>query len=214
MKSKSIFFLLSMVFLSSCSSIILSLYGLKKERVRSKTEIIRYAKKFNIPQTDLFILSKDYSYFLDSLDKIAIQKEKLQPYPNCFSSLKVKNHYQPLQVSYYNSLGNLESFHLNCYAGGFPNLKWNFSDGFVPKTQAPIDSLVSIGNYARFITHINGNKADIGIQDYYVFIHWGIFMGRQSKRFIGEIQDNLKLSKNQKVKVFYINVDNTFSDKR
>jgi hypothetical protein len=213
MKLKIVFFSLFAMLLSSCSPIMSSLYGLKKEKMRTTKDIERYAKKNDIPQADLFVLSKDYSRFLDSLDKVAIQKGNLPVYPNCFSSLEVKNHYQPLQVSYYNNSGELESFHLNCYAGGFPNLKWDFFDKFVPETQAPIDSLLSINNYMRFITRINGDKVNVETHDYYVFVHWSIFMGRQSKRFIRKVQDNIKLSKNLKVKVFYINVDNAFAKK-
>jgi hypothetical protein len=35
-----------------------------------------------------------------------------------------KNHWQFLQAVYYDAAGRQQSFHINCYAGGFPNLHW------------------------------------------------------------------------------------------
>lgn len=200
-----------LLMLSSCSNILLCMYGMKKEKERSTGDILKYAKKYKIPQDDVYVLSRAYLSFLDSLDKLEINKHNLPIYPDCFSSPEVKNHYQPLQAAYYSDSGKLISFHLNCYAGGFPNLKWRNFNEFVPKTQAPLDSLLSIENYMRFVTNINGNQ-NTEPHNYYVFVHWGIFLGRQSKRFIKEVQNNVKLSKDSKVKIFYINVDNVFAE--
>lgn len=37
-------------------------------------------------------------------------------------------------------------------------------------------------------------------------------MGRQSKRLIGFVQDNVKLATDKRVKIIYVNTDNFFAD--
>ena len=98
--------------LTSCSSIFTGLYGLKKIKTVDEKTIVQYAKKYNIPDVDSYELDTAYFSYLFSLDTTKYKSQ-------------IKNHYQPLQALYYDNLGYLKSFQVNCYAGGFPNLKWD-----------------------------------------------------------------------------------------
>jgi hypothetical protein len=67
---------------------------------------------------------------------------------------QIKNHYQPLQALYYNANGELSRFYVNCYAGGFPQLKWNRNgilNTFPPQHQAPVDSILSLKTLSNFL---------------------------------------------------------------
>jgi hypothetical protein len=44
-----------------------------------------------------------------------------------------------------------------------------------------------------------------------VVVFWTRFMGRQTKRFVETVQQNVNLSKGKAVNVIYINNDNFFS---
>lgn len=111
----SIFTFLTFTFifgLTSCTSVFTVLYGIKKTKTVDEKTIARYAKKYDIPTADSYELDTAYFSYLFSLDTTKYQSQ-------------IKNHYQPLQVLYYDNLGYLKSFQVNCYAVGFPNLKWD-----------------------------------------------------------------------------------------
>ncbi len=97
--------------LSSCNSMFTCLYGIKKNRKIDEKTIARYSKKYNIPTADSYELDGVYFSNLISLDTVKYKSQ-------------ITNHCQPLQALYYDNLGSLKSFQLNCYAGGFPNFKW------------------------------------------------------------------------------------------
>jgi hypothetical protein len=142
------------------------------------------------------------SLMTDSLKRIELKQQ-------------VKNHYQPLQALYFNKSGKLESFQINCYAGGFPNLNWDRDSiltTFPPKLQAPLDTLVSDSILISFLQPIsNSHEIRLGVYDYEVYVFWSKFMGRQNKRFINFIQENCKLTNEKNVRVIYINIDNAFA---
>ncbi len=198
----NIFILILALGLTSCSAIIKGLYGIKNPKELNDQTIIRYSEKYNIPLTDNYKLDTAYLTFLSSLES---KNSKEQ----------IKNHYQPLQVLYYGKTGQLESFQINCYAGGFPNLKWN-RDGimaiFPPRKQAPIDSIIPLDLQLKFI-HPLAQTKNISIEryDYIVIVYWNRFMGRQSKRLIHYVRENSKLAKDRKVKIIYVNTDNIFA---
>ena len=178
------------------------LYGLKKLKNVDTATILEYAKKYHIPREADFTLDTAYLKFLSSFDS-SIYKEQ------------VKNHYQPLQALYYNRKGQLVSFQVNCYAGGFPNLDWNRNGNmtiFPPKQQAPLDKIMPLDTLREYLeplsqSKINSNRND----DYTVVVFWSIFMGRQSKRLIHTVQDNLQLGTNKRIRVLYVNTDNFFA---
>ena len=72
--------------------------------------IVRYANHYNIPIADGYELDTSYYAFLLSHDKARYKEQ-------------INNHYQPLQALYFDKSGQLQSFQINCYAGGFPNLQ-------------------------------------------------------------------------------------------
>lgn len=150
------------------------------------------------------MLDTSYLNYLASLDKIKYREQ-------------IKNHYQPLQALYYDQNGSLRSFQTNCYASGFPNLKWD-KDGimttFPPKQQTPLDSLVPFETLHKYIRPLT-STANISFEnyDFIVVVFWSKFMGRQSKRLIHHVQDNIKLARDKRIKIVYVNTDNMFARK-
>ena len=187
---------------SSCSKIITGIYGIHNIETVDKEAILKYEKKYRIPNADSYQLDTSYFTNLFSLDTIKYKSQ-------------IKNHYQPLQTLYYDNKGNLQSFHVNCYAGGFPNLKWN-RDGnfktFLPKQQAAIDSILPLYKQLEFFIPLH-NRNDFQKEDYDIFVvvFWNKFMGRQSKRLVQYVQKNVTLSQNNRVKIIYVNNDNIFA---
>lgn len=178
------------------------MYGLKNPKHLDNLSITKIADKYDIPEKNLFVLDSSYLSFLFSLDSIKYKKQ-------------MKNHSQPLQVMYFDKSENFISYYINCYAGGFPNLKWNRNgilNTFVPKTQTPLDSVISFRQHLKYIKTLNNKSvpSDTLNSDYYVIVYWNRFMGRQSKRLIKYIEENIKLSGNKKVQTFYVNTDNAF----
>ena len=188
--------------LTSCTSISTGMYGMKKTKTVDEKTMTRFAKKYNVPVTDNYELDTTYFSYLFSLDTTKYKQE-------------IKNHYQPLQALYYDNSGHLKSFQVNCYAGGFPNLKWDrdkIMTTFPPKQQAPIDSIVSLETHLKYLQPLlQTEKIQPDNYDYIVIVHWNRFMGRQSKRLIRFVQDNSKLETNKNVKIIYANTDNLFA---
>jgi hypothetical protein len=204
-KPLSIFLLLlvTLIFgLSSCLSIMTKCYGVKKIKPVKEQTILRFANKYNIPKNDLYELDTSYFNYLFSLDTSRFKSQ-------------IKNHYQPLQVQYFGNEGFVKTYLVNCYAGGFPNLKWNRNEiltTFPPKQQAPIDSLISLNTQMKFLKPLSQSSTlSIDNFDYVVLVFWNRFMGRQSKRLIHFVQANCKLDLEKKVKIIYVNTDNIFS---
>ncbi len=188
--------------LTSCSSIFTGIYGMKKTKTVDEQTIVRYTKKYNIPNADSYELDSAYFSYLFSLDTTKYKEQ-------------IKNHYQPLQALYYDNSGYLKSFQVNCYAGGFPNLKWDRNEimtTFPPKQQAPLDSIVPLKTHLKYLKPLSQTeKIQPDNYDYIVIVHWNRFMGRQSKRLIRFVQDNSKLEPEKKVKIIYANTDNIFA---
>jgi hypothetical protein len=200
-KGITFIFILSIT-LTSCSKMIFRLYGMKNIKEVDDKTILRYAKRYQIPLKNIYQLDTAYFSFLFSLDSAKYETQ-------------IKNHYQPLQALYYENNGYLQSFHTNCYTGGFPNLKWNreeIFDTFLPEPRAPVDSIVSLQKLLNYLIPLQETQ-DFSIDsfDYIVVIHWNRFMGRQSKRLIQLVQENVKLSGNKTVEILYVNNDNIFT---
>ncbi len=187
--------------LTSCSSIIGLFYGMKNLKKINENTIVRFSKKYDVSQTDNYELDTSYVSFLFSFDTTKYKEQ-------------VKNHYQPLQALYYDKKGQLISFQINCYAGGFPNLHWNRDNimtTFPPQQQAPVDSIIPLDIQLKYLRPLSRtNSFSIKNYDYIIFVYWNIFMGRQSKRLIHSVQENCKLSGDKKVKIIYVNTDNFF----
>lgn len=188
--------------LTGCSTIISGLYGIKKIKTVDEKTIVHYSEKYNIPLSDNYELDSSYIGFLNSIDTTRYKAQR-------------QNHYQPLQMLYYDNTGVLKSFQINCYAGGFPNLHWDRNGllaAFPPKSQAPVDSILSFETQITFLRLLSQSKEfSADSCDFFVVVYWNRFMGRQSKRMIRFVQDNIKLATPKKVKVIYVNNDNFFS---
>jgi hypothetical protein len=189
--------------LTGCSSIFSGSYGIKKTKKLDEKIINRYAKKFNIPNTDNYELDTAFTSFLFIQDT------------SIYTQQQLNNHFQPLQALYFDISGSLKSYQVNCYAGGFPNLNWNrqgIFNEFIPKQQAPIDSLLTLTTQLNFLKPLSKSYLiSTESYDYVIVVYWSRFMGRQSKRFIRIIQKNIQLEKTKKVKIIYANNDNIFA---
>ena len=134
--------------LTSCSAIFTGLYGMKKlEKIDAPT-MVKCTDKFNIPAAQSYRMDTAYFDFLFKLDALQYKEQ-------------IKNHYQPLQALYYSKEGHLQSFQVNCYAGGFPNLKWDRNEimtTFPPGQQAPLDSILPLEKQLGFLHPLPGGE--------------------------------------------------------
>ena len=178
--------------------------GVKKLTPLPETAISKTAAAFGIPATD--------SYVLDS-SSLPVLKALYAGNPGALN-----DQLQPLQAIYYsakNSFQFPDSWQINCYAGGFPNLKWN-RDGrmeqFPPAQQAPLDSLLSLKKRMEFLRPVTGVVPFNSINfDHIVLGYLNRFMGPQSKNLIKTVQQNARLAAEKRIKIIYVNNDNLFS---
>jgi hypothetical protein len=182
-----------------CTKVFTSMYGMKNTRYLNEDEILNYAKKYNIPVENCYQADQSLMKYIFSLDTANY-------------AVQIQNHFQSLKALYYNSDGILQSFHVNCYTGGFPNLNWNKHgafDVFLLKQQAVLDSILPLSKHLSYIKPLSQTKKfNVNDYDYVVLVFWSRHMGRQSKRFIGVVNKNVNLGNNYKVKVLFINNDN------
>lgn len=194
--------IISFVGLTSCSTIFSKIYGMKKTKPVDEKTVVHYSNKYNIPLEDLFELDTNYISFFRLVDSLKFKEER-------------QNHMQPLQVQYYNKAGQFISYHVNCNAGGFPNLHWNRNNimtCFPPQQQTSIDSLISLDSLISYFKPYSFTKKNLDrSSDFLIIIYWNRFMGRQSKRLIRIIQENSKLEKEKNIKIIYINNDNIYA---
>lgn len=180
------------------------LMGLKKLKPQTEEAISQLAKRYQIPPADCYVLDSSYHRLINKV------------YGN--RPTAAKDHLQPLQVIYYSKENSFQypvSWHINCYAGGFPNLKWNRDgqmDQFPPRQQAPIDSLLPLKRTLEYLRPVTAVVPFNSIQyDYIVLVYWSRFMGRQSKNLIHTVQQNARLAADKRIKLLYVNNDNLFS---
>ena len=191
--------ILSSVILMGCGPVLFKMMGLKKGKELSQDQITTQASKYGINKKDSYEMDTTYMTFVFDIDTIYKTERK--------------NHVQPLQALYYDSAGNLISYHVNCSVGGFPNLKWNkfgAFNQFPAQSQTTLDTLIDLQTHLNFVK--NADTVDISKYEYVVLVHWNRFMGRQSKRLIQEVQNNFKLYSSEKVKVIYVNTDNIWAN--
>lgn len=193
-----------LLMLSGCGFAVQKAMGLKRLKPLSDETIIKTANEFGIPAAQSYVL--DTLWIKRFKDGAAINgsevKDELQ-----------KNHLQPLQASYYNSQGKLISFQVNCYAGGFPNLNWerdSIFSSFPPRTQAPADTLIALGEHLQFLRQLNGSSTAAAGGGYTVVVHWTRFMGRQTVLFLKTLHENAKLAGAGDAKFIYVNCDNLY----
>ena len=191
---------------SSCQKTVSILVGFRQPHVLTEKEHVRFLKKMNADPISAYSIDSTYFKMLNMEDTVNFIAEK-------------KNHYQPIQAIYYGHGLQPESWIINCYTQGFPNLKWN-GDGkfgsFPPKAPTPLDTLVS---FDRLFEHAKPLKSGSRVafktgpdQPYTVVLCWNRMMFRQCKRLNKLVQSNLKET-GKPYRLLYINNDALFSDK-
>ena len=211
-KIRIVILCLACLLLSGCALIIYESYGMKLPKILDKHQILSYAGKYDIPSDQVYILDTTYSQYLKSLP--VFDSTKISDSARKWAYHVRHNHAQPLQVLYFDSENKLVSFHINCDIKGFPNLKWNYSgnfDTFIPKTTTYIYPLVTFDKILPYIRTLDDKSLDLETfkdKDFNIVIFWGRISGRQSKRLVETVRENLKLAKNQKYNILYVNNDN------
>ncbi|MFT4061563.1 MAG: hypothetical protein QM642_04315 [Edaphocola sp.] len=198
-----------------CRPTMIALYGVKRPHYLSDREIVREGKKRgyeNICKTDTaayrnYVKSLEPAQDTSSQFGVAARSAKA-----CASGVS-GDLLQPLQLMCFDQRGILVSYYVNCYAGGFPNLKWNRDNGFAlfpPKTLAPIYKEIKLADVKHVIASID-NAQPVQNPDYTVIIFWNDFMGRQSNRLAKYLRKSLEnVDEKTSVKVYYVNNDNVF----
>lgn len=176
--------------------------GVKNPIERNNEQILKYSELFNIPPNNSFVIDTMYLYDMKTIYKI--------------DTLAFNNAVQPLQVRFYNKTDTLLSLFINCYTHGFPNLKWNKYgefDTIPPRHSVKINSLFLFQNDLKYVKTLNIREIDKSLftkADYNILLFWSIFMNRQSKILINEIQEFVKRFPNKKINVIYVNTDPLF----
>ena len=205
MKTVKFFILLLFVSLMcSCRSIFMASYGMSSRvEILDKEGVIKYGEKFNIASNDLYELDTTYYDALLSMTQTS-------------GTDFFKEYAQFFQAMYFDKNGKLITNFIGCYAKmSFPNVKWNANkefDTFPPAQQVghPLDTL-NLFNWFKVNQCFKKISEDESITeqqyDYYVVVFWSTAGGRQSKRLINTVQNNLKLT-DAKVKSLFVNTNN------
>ena len=204
-----LFFIL--LFLSfSCTKILMSAYGIKQPKFLTVKEIANRSSQLNIAAEQSFILDKKYFYALEQRDTVQLLFEK-----KC--SPMISKYQQPLQAMYFDEEGKLVSFHNNCYAGGFPILKWNKDrqfDTFIPATTIPItDTALNLELLNQYLQPLS-KAVLVERAKYTVIVFWCDFMFKQSKALINVIRQNLLLDSTHSAHIYFVNTDNCFTEEK
>ncbi|HET8573337.1 MAG TPA: hypothetical protein VFL76_05650 [Edaphocola sp.] len=187
---------------SSCNSIVGAMYGERDVSKLDKKMVVGIISRDDV-------LKQQENYYLDS-----------NFVDFCYSHFP-ENHkilhdfLQPMQALYFDSSGRLISWHLNCYAGGFPNLKWNRGDVFAtfpPKSQRPVTDSVSLAvilPYLKKFDSLNLNYSKPGQSSpLTIVVFWNYQMFKQSKRLIDLVEQNLKLNADKRQpRMIFVNTD-------
>ena len=194
--------LLGLLF-SSCSALMYKIMGVKQPNDYDLEEITAYSSKFGIPDSDSYLLETTYL------------SDILQFWKN--DTLLRNNLMQPLQIRFYQKTDTLLSLHLNCTAGGFPNLKWNKHgqlDTIPPRYSVIIDTCLLFSKDWKYLIPTSNDCHSFDYYnnaDYNIILFWSVFMNRQSKILIREIQNYQKRFPDKKMNVIYVNTDKIFS---
>lgn len=171
-------------------------YGIDhKVEELTQQEVLKSALKLKIDASELYFMDSSFAGYLNDIDTSLWLFEK--------------NNYQPLQYKVFNRQGKLISQVVNCDAGGFPNLKWDWMFNQFPPTviENKFGDLLALEEYSSYFTPLPHYKRTDSSK-YTVVVVWSDWMGRQNKRFLQKVKDIR--SANQKVEVdyLYVNFDN------
>lgn len=191
--------------LSGCNVLYAGLImGMKDTPPNTLARLREDAQRYQVPPDRVFVLDTSYLRF--------VRQQARQP--GGYNA--AKNHSQMLQLLYFDQVGQLQSFHINCYADPklpSPNLRWN-PDGqlntFPPRTQVRPDSLLSFPQLLTFLRTPEGQPVEAarfrGSRPVVVF--WSHTMGRQTHILLRELRQNLThIPPGEPVQVLYVNND-------
>jgi hypothetical protein len=186
--------------LCSCQAVFTGIYGIREPAPLEAAHLPKLAAEYGIP-------TGSPSAVLDTSFRRVLRRMHRQ------DSSVAKNHWQFLQAVYYDATGRQQSFHINCYADGFPNLQWEragIMEHFPPAQQAPRDSALTL---AEHLSHLHSADSATSAQpaDYTVVVHWSRFMTRQSRRLIQAVRRNVALAPSgTRVVMVFVNTDDFY----
>jgi len=106
----------------------------------------------------------------------------------------------------------MSSYSVNCSVGGFPNLRWNrygTFDQFPAVKSVELDTMTTLNDHLLHVNPLNNAPfPDLRTYDYTVLVYWNRFSGRQSKRLVRVVKENVRLGQGKKIMVLYVNSDN------
>lgn len=183
---------------TSCSFIASEVMGVRHIKPVKPATHKRLLKKLGGNPMQSFVVDTNYIVSLNINDTT--------------KRFQIKNHYQVIQALYFGKNHYPESWFINCYAPGFPNLQWNKNNNFAvfpPTTAAPLDSLISFNDLLKTASPFvpNNPKPTLSSESpYTIVLIWNRFMFKQCKRLYKEIRKNTALT-NENVRIIYINND-------
>jgi len=199
----------------SCKTIFLTAYGIKSEKFLTDDQIIALAHKHKFDQYSLAKLKDDYKQFLLQMKKDT-SANLVAPGNTRYASSTAHDMGQPLQYMLFNKDDQLISYFINCYAKGFPNLKWNkggIFDVFPPRSQSPIDTAVSWSSLQAHFIWLTPKQTGLN-SNYTCVVYWDHLMGRQSRRLIKTVLRNYKTyDPKESIHLVFVNNDNYFYEK-
>lgn len=190
---------LSILSLSSCKLIL----GIKDEKYLEDKEIVKYAKKFDVPGPVF--------YKIDTVSYMKAVKETNQRAP------KLAQHVmQPLQMRIFNRTGLSTLSLVNCDVGGIFKLDWNrlhSFDKFPPnmKDIGKPDTTFNLKVELEKIIPIHSLQSAINTDaDVIIIIYWTRLTTRYSKDLI-KLMNNYKVKfKDESLRIVFVNTDNLF----
>jgi len=192
---KIILYSLIIITVSSCSFI----YGIHYQKNLDYNEIEEFIVRNDLSEYQNLFIKENYYECINKLDLPGEEKRYLL---------------QPLQVFYFDSSKQLLSYHVNCNAGGFPNLKWDREkhfDQFPPVSQTKLSKNITADLILGLSNSLSSVDLTIDEGNFYVIVYWNLFLERQSKRLIDIVLKNIETHKMEnRTKVFLINNDFLF----
>jgi len=193
---KFLYLIIFTVFIiAGCQTIGKSLYGIKVQKKVDREKIEEFYKELNINADNFLQIDSSYVSW--------VKKE----YQNDSGYLKF--YLQPLQAFYFNSNGDVVSYHVNCNAGGFPKLNWTRNNNFAtypPVTQTKVDSNLKKTQIADLLRFEPQKNKDI------VIVFWNLFLEKQSKLLLHLVNENIG-EKRKNVQLVFVNNDLLFLEK-
>ncbi|MCU7695122.1 hypothetical protein ACFSPU_03975 [Haoranjiania flava] len=196
--------LLLIVILPACNNAVSRLYGIRSSKFLDDNEIAALANKFKISD-GIYTLDTNFISALNNFEYSEQLKNNPGPHP-----VKYKFRQPLLIVVFNNATGRQLSFLNNCYAPGFPNLKWrtkNNMQHFPAIGGTPTDTLVNLNDIVTYLKPIQA--ATLKEKKYSMLVFWNQYLGRQTGRYLNEVHSYIIKNKVKDISdIYYVNNDN------